>query len=193
MDIAELHTSPAGMPVIGLTARCKQAFDARTVQTKYGEKTVRDLVLEDGTGEIRASWWDPPSDLSRGASVEISARQNGKGQLSGATVRQGTDKDGNPRTELAIRADHIAVVTAQPAPASSPARPAARPTSAAAPGPSGGLTLSAYLEAAGRAYLYARNELQVADEAAAVAFANTVGIAATNGKLDIDDEVPSES
>lgn len=116
--LSELQKAPAGMPVTDLTCTVKRAFEGRNVKTQYGDKTVVDLILDDGSQEMRASWWDPALDRSvvQGAAVEIGARLNQKNQLSGAVIRHGKDKDGNARVELSISGDHLRLrETAQPA------------------------------------------------------------------------------
>ncbi|MCS7093700.1 MAG: OB-fold nucleic acid binding domain-containing protein [Candidatus Aenigmarchaeota archaeon] len=62
----------AGMNKIELEANVVEKSEERTVLTRYGEKRVAEIVLEDETGRIKASLWEEQIDeINVGDRVKI--------------------------------------------------------------------------------------------------------------------------
>jgi hypothetical protein len=115
------------MPVVGLKVRVSAVGDTKSGTNKQGKPySLCRLSLQDSTGRMEATWWEPIPGLTPGTEVEISARNNGKG-LAGAKA---TEYQGN--RELEIRGDHLTM----PFPAGvNPASPSPMPTGTMAPAP----------------------------------------------------------
>lgn len=99
-----------GMPVTGLRATIKVAFES-----KSGEKGgtewcfVPMILIDDAKNEMSATWFDPATTdykSLKGRPVEISARKNKKNQLAGAKVSHRMVKD-QPTVGLTISGDHL--------------------------------------------------------------------------------------
>ncbi|MEM0333690.1 MAG: OB-fold nucleic acid binding domain-containing protein [Candidatus Aenigmatarchaeota archaeon] len=62
-----------GMKNIEIEAKVIEKSKEKTVLTRYGEKRVADIVLEDETGKIKASLWEDQIDRFKvGDKVKIS-------------------------------------------------------------------------------------------------------------------------
>ncbi|MEM5815300.1 MAG: OB-fold nucleic acid binding domain-containing protein [Candidatus Aenigmatarchaeota archaeon] len=63
----------AGMNNIELEAKVIEKFEERTVLTRYGEKRVAHIILEDESGKIKASLWEDQIDkFNVGDKIKIS-------------------------------------------------------------------------------------------------------------------------
>jgi ssDNA-binding replication factor A large subunit len=80
MKIADMR---AGMSNVSLRARVIDKSEVRNVQTRYGPRSVADVVLEDDSGQIIMSLWGEAID-----SVSVGDIVN----ISGAYITQFRDK-----------------------------------------------------------------------------------------------------
>jgi replication factor A1 len=80
MKIADMR---AGMSNVSLRARVIDKSEVRNVQTRYGPRSVADVVLEDDSGQIIMSLWGEVID-----SVSVGDIVN----ISGAYITQFRDK-----------------------------------------------------------------------------------------------------
>lgn len=142
MKLSEVVAQPVGMPISNLYARVIAAYKTREVNTTYGVKYIQDLTISDDTmSEVKLTWWAPTMDNAsmKGQIIFVNARLNGKGQMSGAVVKQDKDKDGNPRVQLNVTGDHLLLCDAQgkPMAATAPAMPQAPQAPQFMPPPAG--------------------------------------------------------
>ena len=105
---AELESAGKPDVLVPGKAHVVRALDARSVNTRYGDKMVRNLILNDGSADLRASWWNPAdldSDLA-GRKVELIAfRKDNKN--AGVRTTMGQDQQGNPRLELTASGGYL--------------------------------------------------------------------------------------
>jgi ssDNA-binding replication factor A large subunit len=80
MKIADMR---AGMSNVSVRARVIDKSEVRNVQTRYGPRSVADVVLEDDSGQIIMSLWGEAID-----SVSVGDIVN----ISGAYITQFRDK-----------------------------------------------------------------------------------------------------
>ncbi len=69
MNIADIK---AGMSGINVEAKVIEVGERRDVNTKYGVRSVADVVIEDETGQIKLSLWEAQIDsVSEGDTISI--------------------------------------------------------------------------------------------------------------------------
>lgn len=98
MKVAQIKDLPnlADGTVIGqMTVNVKAVFPPKTGEGKYGPWRVQSCILQDGTGEVRASFWIP-DDMKplTGQTITLKS-QPGKKGLSGLSVAYSKHSDAN--------------------------------------------------------------------------------------------------
>jgi hypothetical protein len=93
-SIKEIGELCDGDPIPRLRAVVEAAYPAKSGSNAYGDYSIQAAILNDGTGKIRAGFFDPQANLLslKGSEVEIVSGKNGKGQFSGITVYDHPDK-----------------------------------------------------------------------------------------------------
>lgn len=136
MKVAQIKDLPAladGTTIGEMRLGIKKVFPPRTGKGKFGDWKVTNCIVEDGTGEARASFWvkDDMADL-QGQTVTIRS-QAGKKGLAGISVAFSNHSNANELkiTEQAAIIDSVGEKLAE---MSAPARPVAsgRPAPVAA-------------------------------------------------------------
>jgi len=183
MNIAEVLTMPKGTPVQDLVVTIDRAYDVRTGEGQYGPWRVMDFDAHDSTGVIKGQWWKPmveDAPSMQGCCVRINATEIKKDKLGGAEVRRDTYR-GEERVRISVTGDHLQITTAQEpdqATAQQPSSTAIR---------NGRLSVSDVLAVASRANDAFREMLGTEDTSAVAACINTVLIAVTQGRVDVDE------
>lgn len=98
MKVAQIKDLPnlADGTVIGqMTVNVKAVFPPKTGEGKYGPWRVQSCILQDGSGEVRASFWIP-DDMKplMGQTITLKS-QPGKKGLSGLSVAYSKHSDAN--------------------------------------------------------------------------------------------------
>lgn len=85
--ISDLENLANGTVIGEMTVQVKAAFTAKTGEGKYGPWRVQPVILKDGTGEVRASFWtnDNYQELV-GQTITIKSQAGNKG-LAGLSVK----------------------------------------------------------------------------------------------------------
>ena len=93
--IADLENLADGTVIGEMKVTVKAVFDAKTGQGKYGPWRVQPCIVQDATGEVRASFWikDDMKDL-KGQMITIKS-QAGKNGLAGIKVKQSSHSGKN--------------------------------------------------------------------------------------------------
>ena len=76
----------AGMNDVDVKAKVTEISEPRTVNTKFGQKTVSNVMVDDGSGSIRLSLWgDQAGTVKQGDQVQVKGgyvkEWNGERQL----------------------------------------------------------------------------------------------------------------
>lgn len=98
------------MPIVGLRATIKAAFESKSGQKGDTEWCLLPMILVDDAGtEMRATWFSPLTrdhKSLKGRPVEINARKNQKNQLSGAKIEHRMYQD-KPQVSITVTGDHL--------------------------------------------------------------------------------------
>lgn len=129
MKVAQIKDLPAladGTTIGEMRLGIKKVFPPRTGKGKFGDWKVTNCIVEDGTGEARASFWikDDMADL-QGQTVTIRS-QAGKKGLAGISVAYSNHSGANELkiTDQAAIIDSAGEKVAEFAAAARPAAPA---------------------------------------------------------------------
>jgi hypothetical protein len=181
---AELESAGKPDVLVPGKAHVVRAWDARSVNTRYGDKMVRNLILNDGSADLRASWWNPAdldSDLA-GRKVELIAfRKDNKN--AGVRTTMGQDQQGNPRLELTASGGYLKLLEEELPGISEPTAP----VQTGAPAQRAGrVTQRELMALSENVAAHARTVLGIDEESSVAAIINTYLIAATRGNLTIE-------
>jgi len=88
ISISDISDMTEGDPIIKLQATVKAAYPPSSYSSEYGEGQYQSCTLEDETGTIRATFFDPARDLRhlKGNLIEVVSGKDGKGRFSGITA-----------------------------------------------------------------------------------------------------------
>ncbi len=132
---------PNGTPIDAVQARIEKAFARRTITTAYGEKTIQDGFLVDGTGaKIKFKAWEHPElGQLEGKEFVIHASSQGKGLK--VVHESYKAKDGTQKNDIVLEVgkmgqfQHVAVYSQTNGLPVPEAPKVAQPPSPSAPGP----------------------------------------------------------
>lgn len=110
INVSEAKNMADGMPVVGLRATIKAAFEMKSGTSGDREWSFIPLILTDDSGEeIRATWFSPEVGTHKGLKgrpVEITARKTAKNQLAGAKVEH-REYQGKAQVQISVNGDHL--------------------------------------------------------------------------------------